>query len=63
MSIKEKAEQVCSAIVETTSATSDQVKEIREQIFSLYTEVETEFLRVAGNHLERKIVEVFEGEL
>ena len=63
MSIKDKAEQVCYAIVEATDATPLQVKEIREQIFSLYTEINTEFLRVAGNHLERKILEAFEGEL
>ena len=61
MSMKEKGYETASNIAEMMNATPEQEKAIRDEVFALLLEVRVEFLRVAGNCLEQRIVSTFEG--
>ncbi len=61
MSMEEKGYETASNISELMDATPDQEKAIRDEVFALLLEVRVEFLRVAGNCLEQRIVSTFEG--
>ena len=60
--MKDRANETASNIAEMMNATPEQEKAIRDEVFALLLEVRVEFLRVAGNCLERKILETFEGQ-
>jgi len=62
MSMRDKANETASNISELMDATPEQEKAIRDEVYNLLLELRIEFLRVAGNCLERKIIETFEGE-
>ena len=61
MSMRDKANETASNISELMHATPEQEKAIRDEVYNLLLDLRVEFLRVAGNHLERKIIESFEG--
>lgn len=61
MSMREKANETASNIAEMMNATPEQEKEIRDEVYSLLLDLRVEFLRVAGNCLEQRIVSTFEG--
>ena len=61
MSMKDKANETASNISELMNATPEQEKAIREEVYNLLLEVRVEFLRVAGNCLEQRILTTFEG--
>ena len=61
MSMKDKANETASNISELMNATPEQEKAIRDEVFALLLEVRVEFLRVAGNCLEQRILTTFEG--
>ena len=61
MSMKQRASETASNISELMNATPEQEKAIRDEVFALLLDLRVEFLRVAGNCLERKILETFEG--
>ena len=61
MSMKDKAYETASNIAEMMNATPEQEKAIRDEVFALLLEVRVEFLRVAGNCLEQRILTTFEG--
>ena len=61
MSMKDKANETASNISELMNATPEQEKAIRDEVYNLLLDLRVEFLRVAGNCLERKILETFEG--
>ena len=62
MSMKDKANETASNISELMNATPDQEKAIREEVYSLLLDLRVEFLRVAGNCLEQRIISTFEGQ-
>ncbi len=59
--MKDKAYETASNISELMDATPEQEKAIRDEVYNLLLEVRVEFLRVAGNCLEQRIVTTFEG--
>ena len=61
MSMKDKANETASNIAEMMNATPEQEKEIKDAVYSLLLDLRVEFLRVAGNCLEQRIVSTFEG--
>ena len=61
MSMREKAAETASNISELMNATPEQEKAIKEEVFALLLDLRVEFLRVAGNCLEQRIVTTFEG--
>lgn len=61
MSMKDKANETASNISELMNATPEQEKAIRDEVYSLLLDLRVEFLRVAGNCLEQRIVTTFEG--
>ena len=61
MSMKDKANETASNIAEMMDATPEQEKAIRDEVFALLLDLRVEFLRVAGNCLEQRIVSTFEG--
>ena len=61
MSMKDKANETASNISEMMGATPEQEKAIRDEVFALLLDLRVEFLRVAGNCLEQRIVSTFEG--
>ena len=61
MSMKDKAYETASNISELMDATPEQEKAIKDAVYRLLLDLRVEFLRVAGNCLERKILEKFEG--
>ncbi len=61
MSMKEKGYETASNISELMNATPEQEKEIKEEVYNLLLDLRGEFLRVAGNCLEQRIVSTFEG--
>ena len=61
MSMKDKAYETASNISELMDATPEQEKAIKDAVYRLLLDLRVEFLRVAGNCLERKILETFEG--
>ncbi len=61
MSMKEKGYETASNISELMNATPEQEKAIMDEVYNLLLEVRVEFLRVAGNCLEQRIVSTFEG--
>ena len=62
MSMKDRANETATNICEMLNATPEQEKAIKVEVYNLLLDLRVEFLRVAGNCLERKIVETFEGE-
>ena len=61
MSMKDKANETASNISELMNATPEQEKAIRDAVYSLLLDLRVEFLRVAGNCLEQRILTTFEG--
>ena len=61
MSMRQRANETASNISELMNATPEQEKAIKDEVYSLLLDLRIEFLRVAGNCLERKIIETFEG--
>ena len=61
MSMKDKANETASNIAEMMNATPEQEKAIRDEVYNLLLDLRVEFLRVAGNCLEQRIVSTFEG--
>ena len=61
MSMKDKANETASNIAEMMDATPEQEKAIRDEIYNLLLDLRVEFLRVAGNCLEQRILTTFEG--
>ena len=61
MSMKDKANETASNIAEMMNATPEQEKEIKDAVYSLLLDLRVEFLRVAGNCLEQRILTTFEG--
>ncbi len=61
MSMRDKANETASNISELMNATPEQEKAIREEVYSLLLDLRVEFLRVAGNCLEQRILTTFEG--
>ena len=61
MSMKDKANETASNISELMNATPEQEKEIKDAVYSLLLDLRVEFLRVAGNCLEQRILTTFEG--
>ncbi len=61
MSMKEKGYETASNISELMNATPEQEKAIRDEVYSLLLDLRVEFLRVAGNCLEQRILTTFEG--
>ena len=61
MSMKQRASETASNISELMNATPEQEKAIRDEVFALLLDLRVEFLRVAGNCLEQRIVSTFEG--
>lgn len=61
MSMKDKANETASNIAEMMDATPEQEKAIRDEVFALLLDLRVEFLRVAGNCLEQRILTTFEG--
>jgi hypothetical protein len=61
MSMKDKANETASNIAEMMNATPEQEKAIKDAVYSLLLDLRVEFLRVAGNCLEQRIVTTFEG--
>ena len=62
MSMRDKANETASNISELMDATPEQEKEIRDEVYSLLLDLRVEFLRVAGNCLEQRILTTFEGQ-
>ncbi len=62
MSMKEKGYETASNISELMNATPEQEKAIMDEVYNLLLEVRVEFLRVAGNCLEQRIISTFEGQ-
>jgi len=62
MSMRQRADETARNISELMNATPEQEKEIKDAVYNLLLDLRVEFLRVAGNCLERKIIETFEGE-
>ena len=60
--MRDKANETVEYISFMVRATPEQEKEIKDAVYSLLLELRVEFLRVAGNCLERRILETFEGE-
>jgi hypothetical protein len=61
MSMKDKANETASNISELMDATPEQEKAIRDEVYSLLLDLRVEFLQVAGNCLEQRILTTFEG--
>jgi len=61
MSMKDKANETASNIAEMMNATPEQEKAIKDAVYSLLLDLRVEFLRVAGNCLEQRILTTFEG--
>ena len=61
MSMRDKANETASNIAEMMDATPEQEKAIRDEVYNLLLDLRVEFLRVAGNCLEQRIVSTFEG--
>ena len=61
MSMKDKANETASNIAEMMGATPEQEKAIRDEVYNLLLDLRVEFLRVAGNCLEQRILTTFEG--
>jgi hypothetical protein len=61
MSMRDNAYETASNISELMNATPEQEKAIRDEVYSLLLDLRVEFLRVAGNCLEQRIVSTFEG--
>ena len=61
MSMRQRANETASNISELMNATPEQEKAIKDEVYSLLLDLRIEFLRVAGNCLERRILETFEG--
>ena len=61
MSMKDKANEAASNIAEMMNATPEQEKAIKDEVYSLLLDLRVEFLRVAGNCLEQRILTTFEG--
>ena len=61
MSMRDKAKETASNISELMNATPEQEKAIRDEVYNLLLDLRVEFLRVAGNCLEQRIVSTFEG--
>mgnify|MGYP007112983705 FL=1 len=61
MSMRDKANETASNIAEMMNATPEQEKAIRDEVFALLLDLRVEFLRVAGNCLEQRILTTFEG--
>lgn len=61
MSMREKANETASNISELMNATPEQEKAIKDAVYNLLLDLRVEFLRVAGNCLERRILETFYG--
>ncbi len=62
MSMKDKANETASNISELMNATPEQEKAIKDEVYSLLLDLRVEFLRVAGNCLEQRIISTFEGQ-
>ena len=62
MSMRQRADETARNISELMNATPEQEKEIKDAVYNLLLDLRVEFLRVAGNCLERRILETFEGE-
>ena len=62
MSMRQRADETARNISELMNATPEQEKAIRDEVYNLLLDLRVEFLRVAGNCLERRILETFEGE-
>jgi len=60
--MRQRADETARNISELMNATPEQEKEIKDAVYNLLLDLRVEFLRVAGNCLERKIIETFEGE-
>ena len=61
MSMRDKANETASNIAEMMNATQEQEWAIKDAVYSLLLDLRVEFLRVAGNCLEQRIVSTFEG--
>jgi len=61
MSMRQRANETASNISELMNATPEQEKAIKDEVYSLLLDLRIEFLRVAGNCLEQRIVSTFEG--
>ena len=62
MSMRDKAYETASNISELMNATPEQEKAIREEVYNILLDLRVEFLRVAGNCLEQRIISTFEGQ-
>jgi len=60
--MRQRADETARNISELMNATPEQEKEIKDAVYNLLLDLRVEFLRVAGNCLERRILETFEGE-
>ena len=61
MSMRQRADETASNIAELMNATPEQEKEIKDAVYNLLLDLRVEFLRVAGNCLEQRILTTFEG--
>jgi len=59
--MRQRANETASNISELMNATPEQEKAIKDEVYSLLLDLRIEFLRVAGNCLEQRIVSTFEG--
>ena len=62
MSMKEKGYETASNIAEFMNATPEQEQAIRDEVYNLLLDLRVEFLRVAGNCLEQRIISTFDGQ-